>query len=40
MSEKEKQEEYSAKDIRVTKEDIEKVRKWPAMYIGSTDERG
>jgi len=29
MSEKEKknQEEYSAKDIRVTKEDIEKVRK-------------
>src|SRR4051794_15753593 len=38
--EKKKEENYSAKDIRVTKDDIEKVRKWPAMYIGSTDERG
>src|SRR3954451_10805693 len=39
MEEKKKKEEYSAKDIQVL-ENIEAIRNYPAMYIGSTDEQG
>jgi len=32
--------EYEAESIQVPKGDIESVRNYPAMYIGSTDEQG
>ena len=31
---------YEAESIQVPKGDIESVRNYPAMYIGSTDEQG
>jgi len=35
-----KKDKYEAEDVEITEEDIQKLRKWPSMYIGSTDERG
>jgi len=32
--------DYEAESIQVPKGDIESVRNYPAMYIGSTDEQG
>ena len=37
---KKKKDEYGAESIQVPKGDIDSVRNYPAMYIGSTDEQG
>ena len=37
---KKKKNEYGAESIQIPKGDIDSVRNYPAMYIGSTDEQG